>query len=284
VTRRSIRVGFFLLASAVILMAQTLPNVSIEPAFMGGRVYLTALDTVSAGGFARVFEAPTHKDARPFACVLVNNTNQNIVAATIRWTLQSGGHVTYFESGADSFNLGLLGMREATAQPRPEQGDAVREIGRSFGGMRAPVAPGERLLAAPGLILPESVAAGREPSGGFASFPNDAFRKADAITVSVEAVVLQNGELMGDDPQPLVDGLTANQKVADGLISKVMAAKASGHDGAEVLAKLARPPSEGWQSEVERKERLLARQLLMSRDWNAEVEKLASIRLPNFHH
>ena len=100
--RRSISVGFVLLASAVMLTAQMLPNVSIDPASMGWRVYLIALDTVSAGGFARVFEAPTHKDARPFACVLVNNTNQHIVAVTIRWTLQSGGHVSYFESASIS--------------------------------------------------------------------------------------------------------------------------------------------------------------------------------------
>ncbi len=281
--RRCISTGFVFLAGAVMLAAQTLPNVAIDPASMGGPVYLIALDTVSAGGFAKVFDAPTHKDARPFACVLVNNTNDNIVAVTIRWTLQSGAHVSYFESDADSFHLGLLGMSGATATSLPEPGEPVREIGRTFAEMRAPVAPGERLLAAPGLILPESVAAARAPSGGLASFPDDAFLKADAITVSVQAVVLQNGELMGADPQPLVDGLTANKAVVDGLVSKVMAGKASGQDGAEVLAKIARPPSQAWHSELERKEFLLARRLLMSRDWSAEIEKLASIRLPNFH-
>jgi hypothetical protein len=275
---------FVILVSAVMSRAQTAPNVSIDPASMGGRVYLVAFDTVSAGGFARVFEAATHKDARPLAVVLVNNTNQNIIAMTIRWTLKSGEHVNYFKSGADSLNLGSLGMSGANAKSRPEQGDAdaPREIGRTFGAMRAPVAPGERLLAAPGLILPESVAAGRKPSGGFASFP-DALLTADAVTVSLDAVVLDDGELMGANPQELVATLKANKRVADSIVAKVRTAEANGEDGSALLARMARQTPGSRPSGQEMQERLLARRLLMSREWKAEIEKLASIRLPNFH-
>jgi hypothetical protein len=66
-------------------------------------------------------------------------------------------------------------------------------------------------------------------------------------------------------------------------VAKVRTAEANGEDGSALLARRARQMPGSRPSGQEMQERLLARRLLMSRERKAEIEKLASLRLPNFH-
>jgi hypothetical protein len=271
-----------LLWVAALAGAQGKPAAAIDPAGASGRVYLSTMAGGEAG-FGKLFETPVYQEYRPFAVLLVNGSERNIVALRIKWTVKWGERSGVYTSGTDSLGLSVGGTGVSAPLPMPGQDPrSALRLGASYSAAEGVVAaPGERVLGAPGLFVRESLA-GQGRSGGFASFP-DAFRTADNVTATLEAVVLEDGEVMGANPQPLIDSLKASKAAVDDLVSRVRAAEANGEDGAAALRNIAqqRPASREQFPQLE--ERSLARRLMLSRDWKAQLETLAGKKLPDFH-
>jgi hypothetical protein len=269
----------FLLWSAT-ARPQSLPQVIIDPVGANGRVDLSPLTADAQLKFAKLFEIPLYQEYRPFTLLLTNRSPQDIVALRIRWIAKSAGKIGVFTSGTDSLELSSIGSggsRASWAATDPTSG--VQRLGASHSASQGIVAaPGERVLIAPGLFVRES-----EPrAGGAASYP-EAFRSADTITASVEAVVLEDGEVTGANPQSLIDWLTASKAAVEDVVKRVRDAEQRGEDGTAELRTIAQeqPNREHFSQSMEAK--ALARRLMLSREWKKQLEKLAAKQLPNFH-
>lgn len=272
------------LVTCASVLGQNAPRVAIDPASGAGPVYLSTLDADTEANFAKLFQVPMYQEYRPFSVVLINNSGQKIVALQVEWTVRSGNRTGTFKCGTDSLKIGGSGSSSkgswAASRPGEEQ---IVPLGSSYAAVDDMVAAaGERLLVSPGLFVREPTAKDRGAAGASASFP-DLFRSAEAVSASIEGVVLEDGLVMGNSADSLVAALTASKAAVDAVASAVHAAEASGEDGTASLRRIAQAPPDREDPAVSREERALARRLMMSRDWKPQLEKVASTPLPNFH-
>lgn len=280
-----LRVGTFMVGVAVACgtMAQNLHVITIDPAGENTRVYLSYVDATAEVNFARMFEVPMYQEYKPYALLLTNRSGKAIVAVTIRWMGTSAGKLGVYDSSSSSLLNGAPGAGGSMmAMRRPVSGQVQVQLGQSYQMANGPVvvADGERMLVAPGLLATESMAKQRGTAGGSSSMP-PALKSAESISATVDAVVLEDGEVLGPDASHTVDGLLSRKAAIDGVVSAVRAAEQRGQDGLEALRQLtnAQPP----QTPEMRQQSQIARMLMMSRQWKEQLEKMAALQLPRFH-
>ncbi len=139
-------------------------------------------------------------------------------------------------------------------------------------------ANGERMLVAPGLFVRES--AGRE-SGG--SGVPEAIKTAEMVSAILDAVILEDGQVLGPDASHTVDSLRTRKARVDGILQAVRTADQNGLDGVEVLRQLASPPKSPDNSQESPQLRAFVHALMATPKWKERLEKLSAIQLPNFH-
>jgi hypothetical protein len=266
-------------------MAQNSRMISIDPAGENTRVYLSYVDATAEDNFARMFEIPRYQDYRPYALLLTNSSRRAIVALTIRWIGTSAGKSGVFDSSIDSLLSGApTGGSSMIALQRPIPGQTQVQLGQSYQSANGPevIANGERMLVAPGLFASESVAKVRGTAGGSSSMPQ-ALQSAESVSATLDAVVLEDGEVLGPDASHTVDALLSRKAAIDGVVSAVRAAEQNGQDGVEALRQLANTQPTRDQSPLARQQSTIARVLMSSRQWREQLEKLATLRLPRFY-
>lgn len=190
--------------------------------------------------------------ARPFCLLLTNGSPQSIVAAAFIWT-----------------------WRDALGNPRTHYFRTD-----DFQGGRALLRPGERALVVPHRIFPES----RLVTGRWAGPPSgagDIARMAEAsnVAVSLDAVVLETGELIGPD-QSNTAGFLAGRKMAAAWVSQtVLAMLAEGKDPSERLGQIA-SQTERFGDYFTQWSIDFARMVLRAPDKKAAAERLSSVWFP----
>ena len=282
-----LRVGTFMVGVAVAcgVMAQNSRMISIDPAGENTRVYLSYVDATAEDNFARMFEIPRYQDYRPYALLLTNSSGKAIVALTIRWIGTSAGKSGVFDSSSDSLLSGApTGGSSMTMLQRPIHGQTQVQLGQSYQSANGPevIANGERMLVAPGLFARESVAKVRGNAGGSSSMPL-ALQSAESVSATLDAVVLEDGEVLGPDASHTVDALLSRKAAIDGVVSAVRAAERNGQDGVEALRQLANAQPTRDQNPLARQQSTIARVLMSQRQWREQLEKLAALQLPRFY-
>jgi hypothetical protein len=254
---------------APITWAQTRPVVTIDPSGDHTRVYLSSMDEATRAVVARKFDfnAPMNRDYKPLSLLLTNASGKSIIALTIRWTAISAGMSGYPQySGIDSLKqLGGPGAR-------------VQSWSTAMGNEVA--LSGERMLVAPGLFIRESVG-----TGGSSNMTGSLI-KAESVTATLDAVVLQDGEVLGPDESRTVDSFRARKAVIDELLNAIKAGERSGLDGVEILKSMDHMGGAKLQLrdfEFGQMISSLVTGLMSSSDWRQRLEKLSAIQLPNFH-
>ena len=144
------------------------------------------------------------------------------------------------------------------------------------------LAAGERMLVAPGLLVTETLAKQRGRAGGSSSMPL-ALRSAQNISANLDAVVLEDGTVLGPDASHAVDGLLARKAAIDGVVRAVRIAEQNGMDGVEALRILANSQPTRDQGPDIRQQATIARMLMMSRQWKEQLANLEALQLPRFH-
>ena len=118
--------------------------------------------------------------------------------------------------------------------------------------------------------------------GGSASIPQS-LQAAQSFSVTLDAVVLEDGTVLGPDASHTVDGLTARKAAIDGVVKAVRMAEQIGMDGVEALRILANPQPGGNQSLEVRLEGTIARELMLSTRWKEQLSNMETLQLPRFH-
>ncbi len=281
-----------LLAAASLLAsvasAQSAPTITVDPAGENARVQLAPLDADAQVSFAKVFEVPEYGDRKPFALLLTNSSGQPVVGLTMRWTVTSGERTGTYDARTDAFGQLVPGaaavMRGTVLLPgSSSSASAMRPLGASYASAeRVVVDSGERLLVAPGLFVRESVTRERGRPTSASGMP-DAIRTATAISVSVDTVILQDGTVLGPDASHTVDAIQRRQAEATAVVEAVRKAEVGGQDGVNALREIANSRVSPQRGGPSFEQRSLARHLMMSPDWSAQLEKISAIQLPNFH-
>lgn len=286
--RSSLQMMVLLVWSAVTgsISAQSQRLILIDTGGENTQVQLSYLDAEDHRNLAKFFEIPSQRDLQPFILRLTNHSGQGIVALTIRWTGTSDGLSYIYDSSIDSFKL-LIGSSLRTGgvplpeRVRPQQGP--RLVGGSHRGETRSVVllNGEHMLVAPGMIQREEEVRQRGAFSG-SSMP-DEIRTAESLTATIDLIVLEDGKVLGPDSSQTIENLLESKSVIDGVVAVVKGAEQNGQDGLDVLRQMAnRRPVPGDGADTMQKMRI-AHRLMNSSRWKEELEKLASIRLPDFH-
>lgn len=266
--------------------AQSGPAITVDPAGENARVNLAPLDDEAQAGFAKLFQIPEYGDRKPFALLLTNSTGQPIVGLTIRWTVNSGERTGIYDARTDAFGQIAPGsgssMRANLPIPGRPAPSSPTLVGSYAYAQGVVVDSAERLLVAPGLFVRESIARerGRPESASGMPVP---IRTATAISVSVDTVILQDGTVLGPDVSHTVDAIQQRQAEINAVVEAVQKAEASGQDGVNALREIANSRLSPQRGGPSLEQRSLARRLMMSPDWKAQLQKISAIQLPNFH-
>jgi hypothetical protein len=256
--------------------AQNSPALKIDPSGEHSRVYLSFSDTTTKNIIAWKFDfdIPRNQEYKPFTLMLTNASGKAIIALSIRWTWMSGDAIGCWNSFTDSLQLGGPGSGEGIwTRPPPAAHCWTTAEG-------AEVAHnGERMLVAPCMFIRESL--GRP--GGTSNLPGGLTR-AETVSATLDAVVLQDGEVLGPDASGTVDSLRSRKTTIDVLLNAIKTGEQRGLDGVEVLKSLDSAPSLGRDKNIDYSLlRNLVRGLMLSKDWKQRLEKLSAIQVPNFH-
>ncbi len=286
--RYCMRIGTFMAIVAVafwtLALAQNSRVSRIDPAGENTRVFLSYIDAASEDNFARIFEIPRNQDYKPYALLLTNASGQAIVSVTIRWMGSSAEKSFVYDSSSDSLMRGVPGGGSSMTLPLPGPRQALVQRGASSASADGPVvlAAGDRMLVAPGLLVSESRAKERGSPGGSSSMPQ-ALQSAEIISAALDVVVLEDGTVLGPDASHTVDGLLSRKAAVDGVVKAVRLAEQNGMDGVEALRILANTQPSRDQGPEVRQESMIARTLMMSRQWKEQLSKMEALQLPRFH-
>jgi hypothetical protein len=200
---------------------------------------------------------PQLAEQKPFALVLTNHSSRAVVAMTIHWTFVKDGKDSETDSSTDSLRVSSKPVVEAHG----------------------------RLLITPQLFIPESL--GQKGGmggggGGGGGMAGPIARQSDSIRVYVDAIVFEDGEVIGPDRTALTERLKSRKAAAEEVAAAVTAARQAGKSDAEIVWDLgAVRPSKGDPNEMLRFG--MMKQLSMSRDLTRDVERLRSMSLPSFY-
>jgi hypothetical protein len=271
-----------LVAAVSLGWTQEARNIRIDPAGETVRAYLSYMDAAAESVFAKMYEIPRYQDYKPFALLLTNLSGQAIVSVTIRWTGVSGGKTVVQHSSCDSVMRGLMGAVRSSGGSMNSHDVLLGSSGVTADGPIV-LAPGERMLVAPGLLARESQVKQRGSPTASSSMPA-ALQSATNISASLDTVVLEDGTVLGPDESHTIDGMLAQKTAGDFVVQAVRTAEQNGMDGAEALRILANPQSMSrGMTQQDLAAGSIARALMGSRDWRAQLERIAAFQLPNFH-
>jgi hypothetical protein len=268
------RVGIIVAAFALVCgaSAQNTHVIKIDPGGEHAQVCLSYPDAAAENDFARLFEIPRYLDYKPFALLLTNNSGKAVVALTIRWTATAAGKSSVFDSSSSSLLSGVPGGMISTMMQRPVPGQSQVRVGQSYiSASPVVLAGGERMLVAPGLFARESMVKQRGTAGGSSGIPRE-LQSAESISASIDAVVMEDGEVLGPDATHTVDDLVSRKAAIDDVVKAVRAAELGGQDGAELLRQLANATSARGPSPEARQQASIARMLIGSRQWREQLE------------
>lgn len=110
-----------------------------------------------------------------------------------------------------------------------------------------------------------------------------ALQSAEIISAALDVVVLEDGTVLGPDASHTVDGLLSRKAAVDGVVKAVRLAEQNGMDGVEALRILANTQPSRDQGPEVRQESMIARTLMMSRQWKEQLSKMEALQLPRFH-
>jgi hypothetical protein len=273
-----------MVAVAFWAMAQDSRTIRIDPAGENTQVFLSYLNATAEDSFAKMFEIPIYQDYRPYALLLTNASGQAMVSVTIRWTGTSAEKSIIYDSSSGSLLNGAPGGAGSMTMLGPASRQAQVQLSGSYQSADGPVvlAAGERMLVAPGLLVSESLAKQRGRAGGSASMP-PALRSAESVSATLDAVVLEDGTVLGPDASHTVDGLLARKAAIDWVVRAVRVAEQNGMDGVEALRILANAQPTRDQGPEIRQQSSIARMLMMSRQWKEQLAKMEALQLPRFH-
>jgi hypothetical protein len=269
---------------SVMSFSQGRVNVTVDPAGEHFRVFLSYLDAAEKESFADVFRSPFEMEWKPYSLVLNNVSGKAIIALNIRWMATSGSQIGFYDSSIDSILPGMPGGTASSMRLMlPGQDRSIQapvSIGGSNSKAQGPqvATKGERMLVAPGLFVRESA---RRLSGG-SGIPRE-IKEAETISAILDAVILEDGEVLGPDASHTVDSLRKRRANIDTVLKAVMAAEQNGQDGVEVLRQFANPSRMPENVQESMQLSAFVRSLMTSPDWRVRLEKLSEVYMPNFH-
>jgi hypothetical protein len=199
--------------------------------------------------FADAFTSET-EPLQETAIVLTNRTDKKIVAVTVTWIFDEG-HERRLTSHSDSF---MTQKASPVAMPR------------------------SRLLAMPSLFLPESL---HFPSyiGAARNRNVRLLETASQITVELDSVVLEDGEVIGPNRSRYDTEIQDRKTAAEMVTKQVRAAITAGQEPSLLLAHLAasRPSRTDYVGKWAVR---FAMHLEKSKDFEAELRNLESLPKP----
>jgi hypothetical protein len=238
----------FLMLMTVRLNAQ----VTIEnPANSG--ISVSLYDATKNPAFAKLFEDRELAKLLPYSVVLTNLSKNAVVGLTLRWTLTDrSGQMQIYDRRTDSFFL-----------------------------VRTPILQaGSNALVAGDLLLPESLAT----SGFVATRSADADRFADKahVTLSIDTVIFEGGEIRGPDASRSVAYIQARKTAADTVVNTMRRAIAEGETFATLSQLAAQRPSSP-DNYIDLWTYRIAKDLQRSKDVQRSLDQLAGLPSPSFH-
>jgi len=216
---------------------------------------LVAYDPSTASVFSRVFDDADFVKLEPFSLVLRNSSGKSIVGLTVRWSVtDKSAHKEVLDYSTDSFFM----------IHRPVLSD------------------GSELLVMPGALVPET-----SGSAGFVGPGKDTiqmmaskFGNSSQATVYVDAVIFDDGMIVGPDESETLAQILARKEAAEEVVAAVRASLAAGEDSTALLEKLASHEPESSKDYLGRWRSQIARKLLHAPNLAAELSRLANVQAP----
>jgi hypothetical protein len=212
------------------LMAQTTSRLKIEPT-PAGPFSVAPYDAARHRQFNGFFNIPDVLRMRPYAVVLTNTSGRAIKALTVRWISMYAGDQQVTNYAADSFFLNPGNVLDngdtllmtptsaisASALARTPRGPAgtMRDVFTAAGpGVNRSGTLSATLPPEPGVTFSSS---GRSsPGRGVArSWGSDSLDTADQVRVSLDTVILDNGQVFGPDVSKTVESIQARWRAID---------------------------------------------------------------------
>jgi hypothetical protein len=225
---------------------------------LGSReVHLALYDPTAHQAFVEFFADRDWAKLQSLAVVLTNSSPRAIIGLTVRWTVteQSGDVHTH-----DYRTDGLFLRRTAV------------------------VPAGRQAIITPSIVLPSTLVGGGYvgPSPDGVDSDLEKFSQAAAINVSVDALIFEDGLVLGPDHTSTVASIEARKAAADSIVLAVRQAKEHGEDVPELLSRLAAAQSDQsdftgiWSARIVGLFRGV-------QDVEPLLAKLAGLPKPNFH-
>jgi hypothetical protein len=168
------------------------------------------IDIVAPADPAITVNRPTGPAYIPYMVVLTNNADRDIVAVAVMWT--------------------------------PEGGQPYGVQSESFGSTtKTPVVParGQAILTPDGFQRSDLIQRG---AGMLPVRPHPALEEANHITVNVDAIIFDDGVVLGPDKTGLVDSINARAIAIGRELETVRRATADGQDVTAALRAMMPPP------------------------------------------
>ncbi|MBM4201618.1 MAG: hypothetical protein FJ189_10075 [Gammaproteobacteria bacterium] len=252
-------------------MVHAQSRVQIEPWDGDARVHLAPLDDAGAARFAYHFQSANGQAMRPFALSLTNETEATIAAVTLRWTIAtpSGSGVIVHRIQSEAFG-GLRGVITRT----PIDAGGGKLLSESATGMRLGIPPGESVMLTPGSYY--------DSRGGGGGWYNELI-DARAPRVRIDAVIFEDGLVLGPDELGTVDTILARKAALDEVLGVIADAERTGQNPTTAIRALAQPqPGEPLDRDG-MTIRSLAMELLRAPDMAKTIDGWRKIRLPAFY-
>ena len=249
---RLLLAGLVLLLSPVTPLAQRMSNLEMPVPIASG-ITPVPYDPSVHRLFQPTFEQiPNLAQLKYASVVILNTSTRGVTGLRVRWTL-----------------IDPVGMESAHVSSSHSY---------FFSNTAVLIPPNGLLLVVPDAFLPEVVV-----NGFFGSPPPpktvDKFRAARASRFDIEAIIFEDGEVVGQNALPLVISIQDRRIAADMVLKRAHDAISVGQDPAEAL-RTWRSGGAAWGSPVARHRSMFVRDLLTTHDFASGLRFLEQIPRP----
>ena len=252
IMRRLLLAGSIAILGAFVAQAQGEPHVQMASS-PTPNVVISRFDNAQFPAFEK-FLSSEKVPLQRASFVLTNNSDKAIVGIDVEWlTTDKGGRQRHYSFRSDRY-----------LSPGPGTVALAHD----------------RLLVAPGIFIPESLLASGAGyvRGDFSKGLEGEFAAAAEITVSLDCLIFEDGEVTGPNLKRFTDELQMRRFAADAVMKRVRSAIQRGQQPSVALAELLdTPPRTGdflgkWEHNFAKD---------LSRSGNFEMEKKRLENLPS---
>ena len=244
---------------SLITYAQTIHSarVQLRNSSLSSEMSVAPYSEAHSEPFDEAFERHGLTALKPYSFVLSNHTKRCIAGLTLLWiATDANGKQQRTEFSSDSFFM--------TRDP----------IGHA----------GERILITPSFLLPEALAKSGYISGG----PSGqdivkAFDSSTSVTLQVDTVILDDGQVLGPDETKTVEKISARREAALDIADGVRASLIGNRDIQQTIDDFTHLPRSSASDYRGMWRIRLAHMLKHSQDPAGVINQFAALPLPKFH-